>query len=190
MASVRQATPLAAEVLDTLPDAVDALTLSLNENPFGPLPAVRSDLIESMDAANRYPQFLPRQLRSLIVGRIGVRDQQVVIGAGATYPAVSAAGSLVAIAHAEHRRVCEQLAVVLRTPRTAPEYADEWRAFVTVLDAHASEEERDLCPPPIELTTGVLRTLGDEMLERIGRLRASAIEKLHVWGRAAILRGL
>jgi Hemerythrin HHE cation binding domain len=105
------------------------------------------------------------------------------------YPAVSAASSLVAIAHAEHRQVWDQLAVVLRTPRTAPEYTDEWRSFVSVLDAHADEEERDLCPPPIELTTDVLDTLGDEMLQRIGQLRSSTIEKIHVRGRAAILRG-
>jgi Hemerythrin HHE cation binding domain len=106
------------------------------------------------------------------------------------YPAVSAAGSLVAIAHAEHRQVWDQLAVVLRTSRTAPEYGDEWRSFVTVLDAHADEEERDLCPPPIELSTATLDTLGAEMLQRIRQLRGSAIEKLHVRGRAAILRGL
>jgi histidinol-phosphate aminotransferase len=84
MTAVRQATPIVAEVLATLPDAVDALALSPNENPFGPLPAVRAALIESIDAANRYPEFLPDQLRSLIAGRIGVRDEQVVLGAGAT----------------------------------------------------------------------------------------------------------
>jgi histidinol-phosphate aminotransferase len=75
---------MAAEILATLPDAVDPLALSLNENPFAPLPAVRSALIESIDAANRYPEFLPEQLRSLIAGRIGVRDEQVIPGAGAT----------------------------------------------------------------------------------------------------------
>ena len=32
------------------------------------------------------------------------------------YPAVQAASKLVAIAHAEHRQVFDQLAVVLRTP--------------------------------------------------------------------------
>lgn len=105
------------------------------------------------------------------------------------YPAVSAAGTLVAIAHAEHRQVWDQLAVVLRTPRTTPGYEDEWRAFVTVLDAHASEEERDLCPPPIELTTDILDSLGDEMLRRVVQLRDSAAEKIRVRGRAAILRG-
>jgi hemerythrin HHE cation binding domain-containing protein len=105
------------------------------------------------------------------------------------YPAVSAASTLVAIAHAEHRQVWDQLAVVLRTPRTAADYEDEWRAFVTVLDAHASEEERDLCPPPIELTSDMLEALGDEMLTRMEQLRASSIEKLHVRSRGAILRG-
>ena len=84
MTSVRQVTPIAAEILDTLPAAVDPLALSLNESPFGPLPAVRSALIESIDAANRYPEFLPEQLRTLIAGRVGVRDEQVVLGAGAT----------------------------------------------------------------------------------------------------------
>jgi histidinol-phosphate aminotransferase len=58
--------------------------LSLNENPFPPLPAVRSALIASIDAANRYPEFLPQRLRSLIAARNGVRDEQVVLGVGAT----------------------------------------------------------------------------------------------------------
>lgn len=76
--------PVMAGILATLPEAVNPLALSLNENPFGPLPAVRSALIESIDAANRYPEFLPRQLRGMIAGRIGVCDEQVVLGAGAT----------------------------------------------------------------------------------------------------------
>jgi histidinol-phosphate aminotransferase len=99
-----QATPIAVEILATLPDAVDPLALSLNENPFGPLPAVRSALIESIDAANRYPEFLPEQLRSLIAGRIGVGDEQVVLGAGASgvvmqvLHAVTAPGDRIVIA--------------------------------------------------------------------------------------------
>ena len=51
-----------------LPDAEDPLALSLNENPFPPLPSVRSALAASIDAANRYPEFLPERLRSLIAG--------------------------------------------------------------------------------------------------------------------------
>ncbi|MGE2814020.1 pyridoxal phosphate-dependent aminotransferase [Mycobacterium heidelbergense] len=76
--------PLAVEIDDAFPDAIDPHALSLNENPFPPLPAVRSVLIRSIDAANRYPEFLPERLRNLIAGRIGVPTDQVVLGAGAT----------------------------------------------------------------------------------------------------------
>ncbi len=71
-------------VVDALPEAVNPLALSLNENPFPPLPMVRSALMASVDAANRYPEFLPERLRALIAGRVGVGAEQVVIGAGAT----------------------------------------------------------------------------------------------------------
>src|SRR5258705_1001372 len=73
-----------ADAVSALPEALNPLALSLNENPFPPLPAVRSALIESIDAANRYPEYLPERLRFLIAGRVGVRDEQVVIGVGAT----------------------------------------------------------------------------------------------------------
>jgi hypothetical protein len=106
------------------------------------------------------------------------------------YPAVSAATSLVAIAHAEHRQVWDQLATVLRTPPAAPEYEDEWQSFVTVLDAHAGEEERDLCPPPADLRSDMLDALGDQMTERITQLRRSTLNKLHVRGRAALLSAM
>jgi hypothetical protein len=106
------------------------------------------------------------------------------------YPAVSAATELVAIAHAEHRQVWDQLAVLLRTPPTAPEYEDEWHSFVTVLDAHAREEERDLCPAPIDLSQDMLNSLGNRMIERMAQLRQSPINRLHVRGRAALLSSL
>jgi histidinol-phosphate aminotransferase len=70
--------------VDSLPASVDPMALSLNENPFPPLPAVRAALISSIDASNRYPEFLPERLRALIAGHLGVADGQVVIGAGAT----------------------------------------------------------------------------------------------------------
>jgi histidinol-phosphate aminotransferase len=76
--------PAAVEVVAALPDAVDPFALSLNENPFPPLPAVRSALINAIDSANRYPEFLPHQLRGLIADRVEVREEQVVLGAGAT----------------------------------------------------------------------------------------------------------
>lgn len=75
---------VAAEADYVFPPATDPLALSLNENPFPPLPAVRSVLVRSIDAANRYPEFLPERLRSVIAVRIGVPAAQVVLGAGAT----------------------------------------------------------------------------------------------------------
>lgn len=63
------------------------------------------------------------------------------------YPALAAASRLIAIAHAEHRQIYDQLAVALRTPTSSPRYVDEWNSFLTVLEAHADEEERDLVPP-------------------------------------------
>ena len=106
------------------------------------------------------------------------------------YPAVSDATELVAIAHAEHRQVWEQLTALLRTPPTAANYEAEWHSFVTVLDAHATEEERDLCPAPVDLSEELLDEVGDKMRTRMAELRASDLEKLHVKGRAALLRAL
>jgi histidinol-phosphate aminotransferase len=72
------------DAVEALPSALNPMALSLNENPFPPLPAVRSALISAIDAANRYPEFLPERLRSLIAAHVGVRDEQLVVGTGAT----------------------------------------------------------------------------------------------------------
>src|ERR1700732_4232686 len=84
MTTLLQTSSPTADILDALPNAPDPFALALNENPFPPLPAVRSALIHSIDAANRYPEFLPEQLRTLVAGHIGVCDEQVVLGAGAS----------------------------------------------------------------------------------------------------------
>jgi histidinol-phosphate aminotransferase len=88
--------PFAAEIDDAFPTAIDPLALSLNENPFPPLPAVRSALIRSIYAANRYPEFLPERLRGLIAGHVGLPDEQVVLGGGATGVALQALHALTA----------------------------------------------------------------------------------------------
>lgn len=79
-----------AENLCALPAAVDPFALALNENPFPPLPAVRSALIRAVDAVNRYPEFLPGQLRRLVANRLGVDEQWVVLGPGASGVAMQA----------------------------------------------------------------------------------------------------
>src|SRR4051812_23392185 len=76
--------PIAAAIDDAFPSAIDPSALALNENPFPPLPAVRSALIRSISAANRYPEFLPKRLCGLIAGHVGLPADQVVLGCGAT----------------------------------------------------------------------------------------------------------
>ncbi|MFD0363421.1 pyridoxal phosphate-dependent aminotransferase [Nocardia sp. GCM10030253] len=58
--------------------------LSLNENPYGPLPSVREALSGALMSANRYPEFIPRRLPELIAQRLGFPADQIVVGAGAT----------------------------------------------------------------------------------------------------------
>ncbi len=108
------------------------------------------------------------------------------------YPALSAASSLIAIAHAEHRQVTDQLAVLLHTSPAASTYDDEWHSFATVLEAHADEEERDMIPvpPSVKITDEELVALGQKMTSRIEELRGSTVHKLRVKGRKAMLRAL
>jgi histidinol-phosphate aminotransferase len=84
MPSLRPATAIAAGILDALPEAVDPSALAHNENPFSPLPGVRAALTRSVNAANRYPEFLPEALRAVIAARLRVGGEQIVVGAGAT----------------------------------------------------------------------------------------------------------
>ncbi|WP_409428958.1 hemerythrin domain-containing protein [Mycobacterium sp. SMC-11] len=106
------------------------------------------------------------------------------------YPALAAASKLIAIAHAEHRQIYDQLAVALRTPSSSPRHVDEWNSFLTVLEAHADEEERDLVPPPapVDLSETELEELGNRMTAEMERQRNSKFEQLHVKARTALLK--
>ena len=108
------------------------------------------------------------------------------------YPALGAATKLIAVAHAEHRQVIDQLSVLLKTPQTAPEYEDEWNSFKTVLEAHADEEERDMipAPPEVKITDAELEELGNKMAAKIDQYRGSALHRLRTKGRAALVRAL
>ncbi|MFV0496498.1 hemerythrin domain-containing protein [Mycobacterium sp.] len=105
------------------------------------------------------------------------------------YPAMAEATRLIAIAHAEHRQIYDQLAVALRTSPKSADYDAEWKSFITVLEAHADEEERDLVPPPapVDLSDEELETLGRDMAERMQLLRESRLEKFHVKARSTLL---
>ena len=108
------------------------------------------------------------------------------------YPALKQASRLIAIAHAEHRQVLDQLSVLLKTPQSAPGYELEWNSFKTVLEAHADAEERDLipAPPEVELTDAELEELGAKMAVLMERYRGSVLHRLRTKGRVALLRAL
>jgi len=108
------------------------------------------------------------------------------------YPALKEATKLIAIAHAEHRQVVDQLSVLIKTPQTAPGYEAEWNSFKTVLEAHADEEERDLipAPPEVHISDAELEELGDKMAAKMEQYRASAVHRLRTKGRAALVRAL
>lgn len=107
------------------------------------------------------------------------------------YPALKDASRLIAIAHAEHRQVFDQLSVLLKTPQSAPGYEDEWNSFKMVLEAHADEEERDMipAPPEVKITDAEVEVLGDKMAAKMEQYRGSALHRLRVRGRAALVRG-
>lgn len=77
-------TQVTARPREVVPESDNPLALSLNENPFAPLPAVHTAIVEATAAANRYPEFLPERLRRLIATHVGVPDEQVIVAAGAT----------------------------------------------------------------------------------------------------------
>lgn len=108
------------------------------------------------------------------------------------YPALGAASKLIAVAHAEHRQVIDQLSVLLKTPQSAPGYSAEWNSFKTVLEAHADEEERDMipAPPPVQITDAELEELGNKMAAKMEHYRGSALYRLRTKGRAALVRSL
>ena len=58
-----------------------AYKLASNENPFGPVPAVR-EALASFDAYNRYPDPAASALREALAQYLDVPAQDVVAGAG------------------------------------------------------------------------------------------------------------
>ncbi|MBT2383998.1 histidinol-phosphate transaminase [Streptomyces sp. ISL-11] len=58
------------------------LRLHLNENPYPPLPEVRDALAAELDAVNRYPEFTPETLVTMVAQWLGVAREQVAVGSG------------------------------------------------------------------------------------------------------------
>ena len=178
MAEPAFGTSVTAEIISSLPQAVDPFALSLNESPFPPLPAVRSALDHCLDVANRYPEFLPGQLRRMIADRVGVDEDQVVLGPGAS-------GVAVQVLHAVTRPGDR---IVMSTPTFDgyPIFAEMARLTqVTVpLDRHGYQDLAAMAEAAADARVVVLcrphrrqrrkRTLVERQREWINRLRQSS----------------
>src|SRR5947209_6922784 len=68
-----------------------------------------------------------RQLLNTLSAEIQIHEQ---LEDELYYPAVRDLTPLVMLAHAEHRQLEDQLAVVLRTPLDSEPFPDEWRTLV------------------------------------------------------------
>jgi len=77
------------------------------------------------------------------------------------YPAVRDVSPLLAVAHAEHRQIDDQLATVMRTALDDPEFTTEVRMLESTLRHHTFEEEERMFPQS--------HALGEERLEQLGR---------------------
>lgn len=106
------------------------------------------------------------------------------------YVAVRAVSPLVGVAHAEHRQIDDQLAVVLRTDPAAEEFADEVRVLRATVEHHAGEEEREMFPQSHALGEEELERLGEQLEERLEHLRRSTLTKVRLNVKRETLRRL
>ena len=106
------------------------------------------------------------------------------------YVAVRAVSPLIGIAHAEHRQIDDQLAVVLRTDPASEDFADEVRVLRSTLEHHAGEEEREMFPQSHALGDAELERLGKRLEDRLEHLRRSALTSLRLTVKRETLRRL
>jgi len=107
------------------------------------------------------------------------------------YPAIRDISPLVWTAHAEHRQLEDQLAVVLRTPIGAEPFPDEWRTLVHTLEGHATEEETEMFPEVAAyLDAAKLEAVGQALHARQAQLRASRLTRARHWLKRETLRRL
>jgi hemerythrin superfamily protein len=104
------------------------------------------------------------------------------------YPAVREVSPLLAVAHAEHRQIDDQLATVMRTAPDDPEFLTEVRMLESTLLHHAAEEEERMFPQSHALGEDRLEELGRRLQERQRELARSGRMRFIVRLKRAVLR--
>ncbi|WP_347057352.1 hemerythrin domain-containing protein [Blastococcus sp. HT6-30] len=106
------------------------------------------------------------------------------------YPAVPDVSPLLALAHAEHRQIDDQVATVMRTDVTDPEFAGEVRMLEKTVRHHTMEEEQRMFPQSHALGEERLEELGDQLRARQQELARSGGMRLIVRLKRATLRSV
>jgi hemerythrin-like domain-containing protein len=106
------------------------------------------------------------------------------------YPAMAQQVSgLVPTAHAEHRQLADQLAVVLRTPTDSERFAVEAAALRQAVEAHAGKEEREMFPDvESKVDSARLDEIGGALAARLDQLRRSKLTAWRLRLKRAVIR--
>ena len=119
-----------------------------------------------------------------------VLDVHVQIEDDLFYPAIRDVSPLFAIAHAEHRQIDDQLAVLFRTDPAGGDFHTEVKMLAATIEHHASEEEREMFPQSHALGEAELETLGRRMHQRKQHLRDSPVTRARLRVKRNTLRHL
>lgn len=119
-----------------------------------------------------------------------VLDVHVQIENDLFYPAIRDVSPLFAVAHAEHRQIDDQLAVVFRTDPASEDFLVEVRMLAATVEHHASEEEHEMFPQAHALGEAALDALGHRMQLRRQHLRDSTVTRARLQIKRAALRHL
>ena len=137
----------------------------------------------SSDKAEQRSQLLDQLLQVLDV-HVQLEDELF-------YPAIREVSPLFGIAHAEHRQIDDQLAVVFRTDAGGDEFPVEVAMLAATLEHHANEEETDMFPQARSaLGDTVLEALGERMRHRQNELRQSRGSRARLRVKRTVLRRL
>jgi hemerythrin superfamily protein len=104
------------------------------------------------------------------------------------YPAIRDVSPLFAVAHAEHRQIDDQLAVVFRTDPASDDFHLEVTMLAATIEHHASEEEDEVFPQSHALGEAALAALGHRMQLRSQHLHDSPVTRTRLQVRRTALR--
>ncbi len=127
------------------------------------------------------------RLRDELVGELEVHTQ---IEDELFYPAVRDVSPLLSVAHAEHRQIDDQLAVVMRMALDDPDLPGEVRMLAATLQHHTFEEEQRMFPQSHALGEERLEQLGEQLQQRQDELRSQRRNRLLIRLKRGTLRHL